>query len=93
MAARGLDRACFNARVTAMGFAMNLFMVQEFLAVLLLLALSTATILVFAVAFMLFHDGIRWALLWAKTVIRLAALSPIGPRVRRTNMVKVTEPG
>jgi hypothetical protein len=63
--------------VTAMGFAMNFYTVQEFLAVLLLLAVLTGTILVFAVAFILFQEGIRRAVLWAKTgVIRLAGLSP-----------------
>jgi hypothetical protein len=56
-----------------MGFPMNLYMVQEFLGVLLLLAVSTATILVFAVAFILFQEGTRRAVHWAKTdVIRLA---------------------
>jgi hypothetical protein len=59
---------------------MNFYTVQEFLAVLLLLAISTATILVFAVAFILFQEGIRRAVLWVKTgVIRLASLSPKSP--------------
>lgn len=63
--------------VTATGFAMNFYTVQEFLVVLFLLAVSTATILVIAVAFILFQEGIRWAVLWAKTgVIRLAGLRP-----------------
>jgi hypothetical protein len=60
-----------------MGFAMNFYTVQEFLVVLFLLAVSTATILVFAVACILFQEGIRRAILWAKTgVMRLAGLSP-----------------
>jgi hypothetical protein len=60
-----------------MGFAMDLYMVEEFLVVLFLLAVSTATILVFAVAFILFQEGIRRAVLWLKTgVMRLAGLSP-----------------
>jgi hypothetical protein len=63
--------------VTAIGFEMNFYTVQEFLVVLLVLAVSTATILVFAVAFILFQEGIRRAVLLAKTgFIRLAGLSP-----------------
>lgn len=56
---------------------MNFYNLQEFLAVLLLLAVLTATILVFAVAFVLFQEGIRRAILWAKTsVVRVVGLSP-----------------
>lgn len=62
---------------SGLGFAMNLYNFQEFLAVLLLLAVLTATILVFAVAFVLFQEGIRRAVLWAKTsVVRVVGLSP-----------------
>lgn len=46
---------------------MNLFMVQEFLVVLLVLAVSMATILAFAIAFILVQEGIRRAVRWAKT--------------------------
>jgi hypothetical protein len=56
---------------------MNLYTVEEFLVVLLLLAVSTATILIFAVAFILFQEGIRRAVLSGRTgVKRLAGLSP-----------------
>lgn len=60
-----------------LGFAMNFYTVQEFLAVLLLLAVLTAIILVFAVGIVLFQEGIRRAVLWAKTsVVRVVGLSP-----------------
>lgn len=65
--------------------AMNLYMVQEFLAVLLLLAASTATILGFAVALVLFQEGIRRVVPRAKTsVVRRPDLSPKDQWVRRT---------
>lgn len=65
---------------------MNVYIVQEFLAVLVLLAVSAAAILVFAFAFILFQEGIRRAAIWAKTdVIRLAGLSPRNQRIRRTD--------
>jgi len=65
--------------------AVNLYLVQEFLAVLLLLAASTATILGFAVALVLFQEGIRRAVPWAKTsVLRRRDLSPKDQWVRRT---------
>jgi hypothetical protein len=53
--------------VAAMRFLMKLYMVQEILVVLLLLAVSTVTILAFAVAFVLCHEGICRTALWAKT--------------------------
>jgi hypothetical protein len=56
---------------------MNFYTVQEFLAVLLLLAVLMGTILVFAVVFILLQEGIRRAIFWAKTgAIRLAGFSP-----------------
>jgi len=65
--------------------AMNLYMVQEFLVVLLLLAASTATILGFVVALVLFQEGIRLAVRRAKTsVVRPPDLSPNDQWVRRT---------
>ncbi len=65
--------------------AVNLYSVQEFLAVLLLLATSTATILGFAVALVLFQEGIRRAVPWAKTsVVRRPDLSPKDQGGRRT---------
>jgi hypothetical protein len=63
----------------------NLYMVQEFIAVLLLLAVSTATILGFACALVLFQEGIRRAVRWAKTsLVRRPDLSPKDQWVRRT---------
>ncbi len=63
---------------------MNLYMVQEFLVVLLLLATSTATIFGLAVALVLFLEGIRRAVPLAKTaVVRRPDLSPKDQRVRR----------
>jgi hypothetical protein len=54
---------------------MRLYLVQEILVVLLLLAASAVTVFVFAVAFILFQEGIRRTLLWVKTgVARLAGL-------------------
>jgi hypothetical protein len=63
--------------VAAMGFLMKLYVVQEILAVLLLLAVPTVTILVFGVAFILVQEGVRRAVLWTRTgIVRLASLSP-----------------
>ena len=60
-----------------LGFAMNFYTVQEFLAVLLMLAVLTAITLVFAVGIVLFQEGIRRAVLWVKTsVVRVVGLSP-----------------
>ena len=52
--------------VVAMGFVRKLYVVQEILVVLLLLAIPIVTILVFGVAFILIQEGIRRAVLWAK---------------------------
>jgi hypothetical protein len=62
-----------------MGFEMNLYIVQEYLGVLLMLAVSTAIILVFAVAFVIFQEGIRRAMLWGKTDSRSTFRSPEVP--------------
>jgi hypothetical protein len=63
--------------VAAVRFLTKLYIVQEILVVLFLLAISTVTILTFAVAFMLLQEGIRRAALWTKIgLIRLAYLSP-----------------
>jgi len=63
--------------VAAMRLLTKLYMVQEILVVVLLLAIATVTILAFAVAFILFHEGLRRAALWAKAgVIRHVSLSP-----------------
>jgi hypothetical protein len=51
-------------------------MLRESLTVLLVIAVPTATILVLAILFILFKEGIRHAVVWAKTrYIRMAALS------------------
>ena len=63
--------------VAAIKLLTKLYMVQEILVVLLLLALSTVAILAFGVAFLSLHAGICRAALWAKAgVIRHAGLSP-----------------
>jgi hypothetical protein len=63
--------------VAGIRFLTKLYMVQEILVVLLLLALSTVAILAFGVAFLSLHAGICRAALWAKaSVIRHAGLSP-----------------
>jgi len=60
-----------------MGFLMTLYTLEEVLGVLLLLAVSMAAILVLAVACILFQEGIRRAVLWAKTgVMHPARLNP-----------------
>lgn len=63
--------------VAAIRFLTKLYVVQEILVVLLLLAASTVTILAFAVAFISLHAGIHRAALWAKAgVLRHTSLSP-----------------
>jgi hypothetical protein len=63
--------------VAAVRLATRLYMVQEILVVLLLLAVSTVTVLGFAVAVILLQEGIRQAALWGKIgLIRLGNLSP-----------------
>ena len=57
-------------------FALKLYLLQEILVVLLLVALSMMGLLVFVVAFVLFQEGVRCAILWGKTGVgRLARLS------------------
>jgi hypothetical protein len=59
-----------------MEFAMNLYTMQEFLGVLLVLAAFTGTILAFGIAFVLLQEGIRRAVHQAKTgVVPLQAVS------------------
>ena len=53
--------------VAAMGFVGKLYVVQEILVVLLLLAIPTVTVFVFVVAFILLQEGVRRAVLWAKS--------------------------
>jgi hypothetical protein len=49
-----------------MEFVMNLYTMQEFLGVLIVLAVATGTILLFGIAFILFQEGIRRAVHGAK---------------------------
>jgi hypothetical protein len=59
-----------------MRFEMNLYAMQEFLGVLLLLAAFIGTMLAFGVAFILFQEGIRRVVHGAKTgVMPLKGLS------------------
>lgn len=46
---------------------MNFYLVQEILGVLLVLAILMGTLLVFAIAFILFQEGMRRAVRWART--------------------------
>jgi len=45
---------------------MNLYLVQEVLGVLLVLAILMGTLLIFAIAFILFQEGMRRAARWAR---------------------------
>jgi hypothetical protein len=52
------------------------FMVQEALVVMLLIAITVVALWLFLVAFVLFQEGIRRAVLWTKNgIVRLALLS------------------
>lgn len=59
--------------VAALRFTAMRYVVQEALVVLFLVAVSTGTILVLAVAFVLVREGIRRTVLWMKIgLVRLA---------------------
>ncbi len=59
-----------------MGFEMSIYVIHEFLGVLLLLAGLMGTILVFGIAVILFHEGINQTLRRAKNRVKpLAGLS------------------
>ena len=58
---------------------MNLYIAQEYLEVVLILAVSIAILLVFAVAFVVIQEGIRGAMLWGKTDSRSDFRSPKVP--------------
>lgn len=47
---------------------MNLYMMQELLGVMLVLAVLVGIILVFGITFILFQEVIRRALVWTKSV-------------------------
>jgi hypothetical protein len=69
--------------VATMGFARKLYIMQEAIVVLLLLAGLMAAILVLAIVFILFLEGISRAVLWKKrAVVSLAdlTLKPYLPR-------------
>ena len=55
--------------VTAMGSEMNLYMVQEYLGVLLLLAVSLAILFVLAVTFVLSLEMFAWLFFGRKTKV------------------------
>jgi hypothetical protein len=55
-----------------MGFAMNFYMMQEFLGMLIVLAALTGTILAFGIGFILLQEGARRAVHGTKT--RLTSL-------------------
>jgi hypothetical protein len=62
---------------TAIEFPMTVYMLEEILGVLVLLAAAMATFFVLAVAIVVFREGIRRAVLWAKTgVMHPARLNP-----------------
>jgi hypothetical protein len=63
--------------VSTIGFAWNLYIMQEAIVVLLLLTVLTATILALAIVFILILEGISRAVLWKKrAVASLDGLSP-----------------
>jgi len=74
--------------VAAMRYATKLYVVQEILVVLFVVATSTSTILVLAVAFILLQGGIRRTALWSKIgLTRLANLSAQEPaHLRNQNL-------
>jgi hypothetical protein len=55
--------------VAAMGFAMKLYLLQEHLVVLLVLAISMGTLLVCAAPVLLFQAGVRCAVVWRKSLL------------------------
>jgi len=56
---------------------MTVYMLEEFLGALALVAVSILAFLVLALACILFREGIRRAVLWAKTsVVHPARLNP-----------------
>jgi hypothetical protein len=80
----------FILLVAGMGLSMRLYAVQEVLVVLLLLAASAVTVFVSAVAFILFQEGIRRCLLWAKAgVARLAGLGSQDTTVSKNRLRSV----
>ena len=63
--------------VATVGFARKLYIMQEAIVVLLLLAGLMAAILVLATVFTLFLEGISRAVLWKKSVVESpTSLSP-----------------
>ena len=53
--------------LAAAGFTVKLYVVQELIAGLLLVAIAVMTVFVLSVGFLLFQEGIRRALLWRKS--------------------------
>ena len=63
--------------LTAAGFAVKLYIVQEIMAGLLLSAIAVTTVFVLPVGFLLFQEGIRRVLQWRKS--RVAPISSFLP--------------
>lgn len=73
---------------------MSLYIVQEFIGVLLVLAGLLGTMLFLGIAVILFHEGIRKALRSAKTRLRpVAGLSAKGQRLQRVGAHPVSVEG
>lgn len=72
--------------LATMPMILRQYQVQEIFVALLTLAFALVVVLLLLVAFVLLHDGVRRAVLWAKTyVARLAdanSLSPSEPVVQ-----------
>jgi hypothetical protein len=54
-------------KAARMGFAMNFYTMQEFLGVLIVLAVLTGTMLVFGIAVILLQEGVRRVVHGTKT--------------------------
>jgi hypothetical protein len=65
---------------------MNHYVVQEFLSVLLVIAVATGTFLGFALSFVLLQEGMRQAVRWVMdfAVMHFASLSATDRWLRRT---------
>jgi uncharacterized membrane protein len=69
-----------------MGLEMNLYTMQEFLGVLVVLAAATGTMLVLGIAFILFQEGTRRALHSARArIIHFRGLSAKDEWLQRTH--------
>jgi hypothetical protein len=71
--------------VVAMWFGTGSYVIQEIVVVLCLVAISTVTILIFGVVFLLSREGILRTAFWVRVCfMRIASLNwPLRARVRR----------